>query len=348
VADSKKLQLLFGVLISLLALWFSFRNANFGLLMHLLWKGHYGWVLPILLLMNLSFLVRAFFWRTTLSVTKRVSPVHLYGSILVGYMGNNILPFRGGELVRLMYTRKLEKISSAVLLSTIFLERFFDILLLTLVLLLFFFLHGSSGIGRKAIVLGLSTSVVFLALVLIARYRTVLIRFLKKRTGFDNTTIGGKIAVTGEKLLHGLSILASLKKMAVLFFLSFSVWGLTLFGCYFYLRIFDLDMHPVMMSLSLLLFTNLALVIPSSPGGIGVVQFATLYAMRLFGVRNEEALALSVVYQVVPFIFTTTLGWYFIHRQHMSLFDRKSSDTEAVSDFRTGQKSESPNQPKER
>lgn len=107
-------------------------------------------------------------------------------------------------------------------------------------------------------------------------------------------------------------------------------------------------MHPVMMSLSLLLFTNLALVIPSSPGGIGVVQFATLYAMRLFGVRNEEALALSVVYQVVPFIFTTTLGWYFIHRQHMSLFDRKSSDTEAVSDFRTGQKSESPNQPKER
>ncbi|WP_036084168.1 lysylphosphatidylglycerol synthase transmembrane domain-containing protein [Leptospirillum ferriphilum] len=347
-ADSKKLQLLFGVLVSILALWFSFRNANPALLVHLLWKGHYGWVLPILIFMNLSFLVRAFFWRTTLSVTKRVSPAHLYGSILVGYMGNNILPFRGGEVVRLMYTRKLEKIGSAVLLSTIFLERFFDVLLLTLVLLLFFFLHGSSGIGKKAIVLGISTTIVFFALVLVARYRTALIRFLKKRAGFDTTTVGGKIAATGEKLLHGLSILASPQKMAILFFLSFTVWGCTLFGCYFYLRIFDLDMHPVMMSLSLLLFTNLALVIPSSPGGIGVVQFATLYAMRLFGVRDEEALALSVVYQVVPFIFTTTLGWYFIHRQHMSLFDRKSSDTDEVPDFRAGQKNASPNQPKER
>ena len=344
VADSKKLQLLFGVLVSLLALWFSFRNANPALLMHLLWKGHYGWVLPILILMNVSFFFRALFWGTTLSVTKRVSPLHLYSSILVGYMGNNILPFRGGEVVRLMYTRKLEKISSAVLLSTIFLERFFDVLLLTLVLFLFFLLHGSSGIGKKAFVLGISTSIVFLVLVLIARYRMVLIGFLKKRTGFDSRTIGGKIAGTSEKLLHGLSILASPQQMVILFFLSFTVWALTLFGCYFYLRIFDLDMHPVMMSLSLLLFTNLALVIPSSPGGIGVVQFATLYAMRLFGVRDEEALALSVVYQVVPFIFTTTLGWYFIHRQHMSLFDRKASDTDVVPDLRTGQKIESPNQ----
>ncbi len=293
--ERKKMHLLAGVLVSCLALWFSFRHADPVLLFHLLWKGHYGWVLPILALMNLSFLFRALFWRTTLSVTKRVSPAHLYGSILVGYMANNILPFRGGEMVRLIYTHRLEKISSAILFSTIFLERFFDIVLLSLILFLFFLLHGENGIGEKAFILGSATSIVFFALLLTVRYRAGLIRFLRERTGPDPETIGGRIAGTGEKLLHGLSILASFRKLSVLFGLSFTVWALTLSGCYFYLRIFDLDMHPVMMSLSLLLFTNLALVVPSSPGGIGVVQFATLYAMRLFGVRDEEALALSVV-----------------------------------------------------
>ena len=169
-ADRKRLHLLAGLLVSGLALWFSFRHANPALLMHLLWKGHYGWVLPILVLMNLSFFMRALFWRTTLSVTKRVSPAHLYGSILVGYMANNILPFRGGEMVRLMYTRKLEKISSAVLFSTIFLERFFDVVLLSLVLFLFFFLHGANGIREKAFILGASTSIIFFALVLLVRF----------------------------------------------------------------------------------------------------------------------------------------------------------------------------------
>ncbi len=347
-ADRKRLHLLAGLLVSCLALWFSFRHANPALLMHLLWKGHYGWVLPILVLMNLSFFMRALFWRTTLSVTKRVSPAHLYGSILVGYMANNILPFRGGEMVRLMYTRKLEKISSAVLFSTIFLERFFDVVLLSLVLFLFFFLHGANGIREKVFILGASTSIIFFALVLLVRFRVPLVRLLQKGSGLDTKTIGGRIAGTGEKLLHGLSILASPRQMLILFLLSFTVWALTLSGCYFYLRIFDLDMHPVMMSLSLLLFTNLALVVPSSPGGIGVVQFATLYAMRLFGVRDEESLALSVVYQVVPYIFTTTLGWYFIHRQHMSLFERQSSVADEAGDFRTGQQDEyvQPDQPR--
>ena len=77
--EGKHLHLLAGLLVSFLALWISFRHVNFTLLFHLLWKGHYGWLVPILLLMNVSIFFRALFWRTTLSVVKRVSPFHSAG-----------------------------------------------------------------------------------------------------------------------------------------------------------------------------------------------------------------------------------------------------------------------------
>ncbi|MHB8423271.1 MAG: lysylphosphatidylglycerol synthase transmembrane domain-containing protein [Leptospirales bacterium] len=324
--ERKHFHLLAGVLISLLALWLSVRNIHFPLLFHALWKGHYGWLFPILLLMNASFFFRALFWRTTLSVTRKVSIAHLYSSVLVGYMGNNLLPFRGGEMVRLLYTKRLEKIGSAVLFSTIFLERFFDVILLTVILFLFFFLHGANGYEGKGLILGGTIALMFFFLLCLVRFRNRLINLFLRVFPPDAKGIRGRIAGMAEQLLHGLSSLASPRHLVTLFGISAVVWFLGLSGCYFYLRIFDLDIHPVLMSFSLLLFTNLAMLLPSSPGGIGVIQFATLYSMRMFGVHDEQAIALSVIYQLVPFTFTTILGWFFIHRQHMSLFDRGSLD----------------------
>lgn len=324
--DRRHLHLTGGVLISLLALWYSFRNVRFPLLFHALWKGHYGWLLPVLLLMNASFLFRALFWRTTLSVSRKVSIGHLYSSILVGYMGNNLLPFRGGEMVRLLYTNRLEKISLAVLFSTIFLERFFDVILLTTILFLFFLLHGTDRYAGKGMILGGVIVLMFFSLLALVHFRKQLVSLLLRVCSPEDGGFRGKIAGMAEKILHGLSSLASPRHLAALFGISTIVWSMGLLGCYFYLKIFDLDMHPVPMSVAFLLFTNLALLLPSSPGGIGVIQFATLYSMRLFGVQDEQAIALSVIYQLVPFIFTTMMGWYFIHRQHMSLFDRRSLD----------------------
>jgi uncharacterized protein (TIRG00374 family) len=320
--ERKSLHLAIGLGISALSLWLALRHVRYPLLFHALWKGHYGWLIPIVVLMNVMFLGRALFWKGTLSVTKKVGIGHLYSSIIVGYMANNLLPFRGGEMVRLLYTHRLEKISTAVLFSTIFLERFFDVIWLTLILFLYIFLHGAEGFAHKAAYLGAVMFGISFALLLVVHSRTFLVDLAKKvlvpdRKGWREKAAGGV-----EKALFGLSSLESPVVLARLFVVSGIVWGTGLEAGYFYLRIFDLDAQPVLMTVSFYLFTNLAFLLPSSPGAIGVIQFATVYAMRQFGVSDERAIALSVVYQLVPFLFTTLLGWMFIHRQHMSLFDR--------------------------
>lgn len=328
--DRRSLHLAVGLAISAVTLWLAFRHVRFPVLFHALWKGHYGWLLPIVLLMNATFVGRAFFWRVTLSVIKKVGIGHLYSSIVVGYMANNLLPFRGGEMVRLLYTHRIEKVSTAVLFSTIFLERFFDVIWLTLILFLYILLHGADGIAQKAGLLGAAILGISLLLLVMVRYRTALSSLVKSLLSPDKQGWREKVAGGVERALLGLSSVGSPVALARLFVVSGSVWIGGLVTGYCFLRIFDLDAQPVLMTVSFYLFTNLAFLVPSSPGSIGVVQFATVYAMRQFGISDERAIALSVVYQLVPFLFTTLLGWMFIHRQHMSLFDRGNLKSEAV------------------
>ncbi len=318
----KRFQLFIGFAISAAALWASLAHANMRELGHALWRGHYGWLIPIFLMMNFSFFLRAFFWKTTLSVRHRVSLGHLFSSVIVGVMANNILPFRAGELVRIAYTRQVEGIGAPILLTTVFMERFFDVTMLTCVVFLDLFLVGGSDLRTPAIVLASSVAGFFLGgAFLIRRHSSVFSLFLgffSRWPAFRDRL--GKVLTTA---VEGFSSLTSIRETMTLFLLSFGIWSGSLVSCYFFLKIFDLSIDPLPMTLSLLLYTSLAFLVPASPGGVGVVQLATVYALRGYHVDDSRSLALSVVFQIVPFLFTMVAGWYFIHRDHFSLFGKR-------------------------
>ena len=318
----KRIQLFLGFAVSGVALWASLAHANMRELGHALWRGHYGWLIPIFLLMNVSFLLRAFFWKTTLSVRHRVSVGHLFSSVIVGVMANNILPFRAGELVRIAYTRQVEGIGAPILLTTVFMERFFDVTMLTFVIFIDLFLVGGSNLRTPAIILACVVGGFFLGGTILIRKHlsvfSVILGFFERVPAFRDRL--RKVLMTA---VDGFSSLRSIRETFTLFLLSFGIWMGSLASCYFFLRIFDLSMDPVPMSLSLLLYTSLAFLVPASPGGVGVVQLATVYALRGYHVGDSRSLALSVVFQIVPFLFTMVAGWYFIHRDHFSLFGKR-------------------------
>ena len=65
---------------------------------------------------------------------------------------------------------------------------------------------------------------------------------------------------------------------------------------------------PWTASLLLLLFVNLGVLIPSSPGAFGVMQVAFVAALYSFGMTKEAALILSFIYQISIYVFTLGLG----------------------------------------
>ena len=66
---------------------------------------------------------------------KTINVRTLFPIVVIGYMANNILPFRLGELVRAYYLKNKEEVSTATALSTIFIERIMDGLALIVILI---------------------------------------------------------------------------------------------------------------------------------------------------------------------------------------------------------------------
>ena len=329
MGKGKILHFSIALLISGIALFFALRQVSLHRLGHVIWKGHYGWFIPATILLLVIYALRAFFWRQTLSVTRTVSIGHLYSSVVVGYMANNILPFRGGEMVRALYTRNIEHLPLPVLLSTIFIERLFDLVSLSLVLFLFL-TTGGQPVGQKSLWIMGGTVGLFLLLYALVQGRGRVLHLL------DHAVLplakGHRVAVRAlkliEEILHGLSSITSPALLLRLFLTSLSIWFLTFVFTWLCLITFDITVHPVEVTLAFLVFTNLALLIPSSPGGIGVLQLAAVYALRPYHVSVDRAVALSLVSQALTIAITGVLGYLFISRSHLSLFQMRSQALE--------------------
>ena len=74
----------------------------------------------------LAVLVRTWRWDYLLRPLKRIPVRRLFPVVVIGYMGNNIFPFRIGELLRAYVLKRNEEVSISSSLATIVVERIFD------------------------------------------------------------------------------------------------------------------------------------------------------------------------------------------------------------------------------
>ena len=80
------LSLLFGVLMSIAALYLAFRNVQFSDLMDYLWSLQPLWLIPSPILVIMAFLLRAARWRVILLPAARVSYFQAYHPLVIGFM----------------------------------------------------------------------------------------------------------------------------------------------------------------------------------------------------------------------------------------------------------------------
>ena len=88
--------------------------------------GNYLWLIPSVAVYFLAVLVRTWRWDYLLRPLKRIAIRRLFPVVVIGYMGNNIFPFRIGELLRAYVLKRNEDVSISSSLATIVVERIFD------------------------------------------------------------------------------------------------------------------------------------------------------------------------------------------------------------------------------
>jgi len=253
-------------------------------------SANYWYMVPAIVLYFVSIWFRTLRWRSLLSDIKSIAATRLYPVVVIGYMANNILPMRIGELARSYYLAKRERVSTASVFTTIFVERLLDALtLLFFVSLVSIFLpleeifQGLSELsGLNVTFLATITSLPFIVVfgILIVfsiytdrvqSYAMTLSKLLPRRVGIGIIGVSNRILIA----------LIPLRKPFVLlkvFLLSVPIW---LFEVGLFISIAlsfgfqDLYDNYWLMVLGLILVTAIANIgssIPAAPGGLGLFE----------------------------------------------------------------------------
>ena len=303
-------------------------------------SANYWYMLPAVGVYLASVYFRTWRWTVMLRHIKRIGIRRLYPVVVIGYMANNLLPMRLGELVRSYYAGEREGINKTSALATIVSERMFDALtLLAFIAALAPFMPVDElaqsfgarfGVPWWALIAGFSLPFVgvFAAFVLSAVYPeksraavSLLTRPLPDRPR-------AMINSTAEMALQGLSPLREPSTLATLFILSVPIW-LTEAGVFYIIGlsfgIHEAHANPWTMIATMIMVasvTNVGASLPLAPGGIGLFEFIsreTLVLMPFATISRSVAAGHAVVAHVATNAPMIALGQVFLWMNHMSL-----------------------------
>ncbi len=248
-----------------------------------------------------NMLMRSLRWRVLLLAETRVAPSTTFWATAMGYFGNNILPARAGEFIRMYLVSSSAKVSKTFVMTTVLLERAAD-----------------------AIALVACTALVLLTLKSVPEWLTkasrpfaivcggaaLLITFLPglQRLGLNMIrklplpeAIRQKAAGAVDQVLTGVRAIHHVRRLLLFLSLTVMIWAtdaaVTVIGSY------ALGL-PMSFATALLLIASLGLssAIPSTPGYVGIYQFVAVNVLPPFGFSRTDAIAFILYAQAMSYL----------------------------------------------
>ena len=218
-----------------------------------------------------------------------------YALVPVGYMGNNVLPARGGELLRTFLLGGRVQATKRTILGTILAERVLDAVALGVILVVLAagLLERLPKPNETLVLAGVALLVLLLAAAAVAflRYRERLVFVLRALA---------PMAAPTKQLLSRFGL--------VLLLVSLLIWGVEA-------SVYMAVGHAVDITLSLrdglavVAFTNAAALIPAAPGYIGTYDAAVIFAVGAVSSASKSTiLSYLLLLRFVLFIPITVAG----------------------------------------
>jgi len=313
-----KIRFFIGIMVSLLFLYLALENVDIRVVAASFRNIDFRYLALCIVCQFASLFCRSYLWKNILSFEKDVRYRHSFEALLIGYMGNNVLPFRMGEAMRAYAMGKKEGISRTLSFASIILERLIDLF----TLLLFFLTLVLLMKLEEWIILSGIVVFAFLILAILFLY-AVASDFLSLPSALYKIAIRyipeqltGTVERIAGSFVKGIKLIRSLQQALWLVFLALMAWILWTAILYFGLKAFHLNL-PMTATLLLSVVVNIGVMVPSSPGFIGVFQYLCIISLSVFSVSKEVALSFSFLVHSIQYIPTTLLGWLFLTQMHV-------------------------------
>lgn len=288
----------------------------------------YRYLCPALLIYIGGFAVRGVRWQCMLAPLKRICFRSSFSVVMIGFMANNILPLRMGEVVRAWAIKRKEGISGSAGFATIVVERVYDGLALVGLLVFTLLVSRASPVEKRYGVAGAAIFLCAFGILLYAALREEQAAIALKRIV---RILPGRLHAAAERLvdsfLPGLRFLSSGRQQAKVISYSFVIWLME--ACVFWLVMcgFHMDV-PVYASLVTLVIVNIAIMVPAGPGYAGTFEAAAVVALDPFGINKDLAIGFILVVHALQWLSVTALGLYFLVASGWSLREIERAEGE--------------------
>lgn len=272
-------------------------------------EADYRWLIPGTAVLFVAISARCVRWSVLMRPVAKMSPQRLFPYAIIGYMANNLLPARAGEVVRAYVLGDRENVSRMGTFGTIAVERLFDGCTLVLMLLIAGSIVGFEDSKLRAIAWA---STLFFIAAVVAFYVLTLNEDRAKRLSHQVLRVLPQrfehlAEEMADNLVTSLRSVHDWRSLALVVVFSGVAWTIEA-GAYAVIgQGFDLGVSFAHYCL-LLAAANLAIIIPTFFGGTGPFEWAAKLVLVGAGVSDNVAGAYSIVAHGVVLVPTTVLG----------------------------------------
>jgi glycosyltransferase 2 family protein len=254
-----------------------------------------------------SLFLRGLRWRVLLCAAAPIAVSTAFWAVCAGYLGNNFLPARAGEIIRSLMISSASGLSRTFVLTTALGERMCDALSLVLVssvVLLSlpvkpgWFAHAATPFA----VLGLCGAA---SIIVLPRAEHVCQRCFNLIP--VPQSMKAKLSGIMEQFLGGMRSFHNRNRLFIFIGLTAAIWTCDAVGVLLTMRALAL---PGTLSIALLLMTGLGLgsALPSTPGYVGIYQFIAVSVLTPFGFSKTAAIAYILLAQALQYVLFTFWG----------------------------------------
>lgn len=345
---SRWTKLFLGILVTVACLWWAFQQMLVGEngpkpasqvfqeITGAFRKADYR-TLPVMwLCLAIFYWLKAVRWKYLLSPLGQFHPVReLMPSTVIGFAFNNVLPAHLGEFVRVFVFSRQTKLPRTAVLSSIVLERMFDVVAILFFLVVGLWFADIQGLDPEVESKVESAMIIFTAAVCVGLVGAV---FFVIKTSFVVGVVDRVLgwlpfipsALTEKvaQLLHvgadGLASLRSVSMLVGIVVTSLLQWLLNAALIHLSLIAFGIPTSPAVSAI-VMGVTAFGVTVPSSPGYFGVIQLCFLLVLKMFVQDHETVFAASIYYHMMQWIPVTAIGMILFVRSGLTVADVEHS-----------------------
>ena len=273
-------------------------------------KADLRWVALLIGFIALDVFFRVVRWHVLLAPIRDV-PLRTTGAaLLVGYLANNVLPARLGELVRAHTLGDRTGLSRSTILGTVVVERIVDTAVVVAIASFAILVLSVRGVVASAVWVGLALTgflVVAVAFALAAHKLPFADRVAAR--------VASRPLVEHvlRRLREGLAVASRPRTLGSAIVLSIASWSCTVLA--FAAAAQAVGIQPTLGQAALLAAgTNLATAVPSAPGYVGTFELAAVAIAGSVGIASGPALAFAILVHAAVLVLTSVLGAIIVGR----------------------------------